>query len=76
MDAKPGTLTIIPEDVDLQLDTMGTHHAGRDRSEGLIIATAAVCHAIMIEMLVKLYFSHFPQLHRIKVTDNEDEART
>jgi SpoVK/Ycf46/Vps4 family AAA+-type ATPase len=48
----------------------------QDTSESLIVATAVVCHANMIEMLVKLYFSYFPQLHRIKVTDKEDEART
>ena len=71
-----GTLTIIPEDVDFQLPAMNTDHAARDRSESLIIATAVVCKASMIEMLVKLYFSYFPQLHRIRVTDNEAEART
>ena len=71
-----GTLTIIPEDVDYQLPAMNTDHAAKDRSESLIIATAVVCKASMIEMLVKLYFSYFPQLHRIKVTDNEAEART
>ena len=71
-----GTLTIIPEDVDFQLPTMSTDHAGQDRMEGLIIATAIVCRANMIEMLVKLWLSYFPQLHRILVTDKEDEART
>lgn len=71
-----GTLTIIPEDVDYQLPAMNTDHAARDRKESLIIATAVVCRASMIEMLVKLYFSYFPQLHRIKVTDSEAEART
>ena len=30
----------------------------------------------MIELLTKLYFSYFPQLHRVLVTDNEDAART
>ncbi|MEO8590008.1 MAG: hypothetical protein ABI432_11595 [Flavobacteriales bacterium] len=77
MGARPyGTLTVIPEDVDFQLDTMSKDHAGPDRSEGRIVATAVVCHANMIEMLVKLYFSYFPQLQRIKVTDSEAEART
>ncbi len=71
-----GTLTIIPEDVDYQLPAMNKDHAATDRSESLIIATAVVCRASMIEMLVKLYFSYFPQLHQIKVTDNEAEART
>jgi len=71
-----GTLTIIPEDVDFQLAAMSTDQTVPDRSQGLLIATAVVCRANMIEMLVKLYFSYFPQMHRILVTDNEAEART
>jgi len=34
-----------------------------------------VCHANMIQMLVKIYFSYFPQMQRIHITDNEAEAR-
>ncbi len=69
------TLTIIPEDVDFQLDSMNKDHAAIDRTQGLLMATAVVCRANMIEMLTKLYFSYFPQMHRILVTDNEAEAR-
>jgi len=69
------SLTIIPEDVDFQLAAMNTDHAAVDRTQGLLIATAVVCRANMIEMLVKLYFSYFPQMQRIHVTDNEAEAR-
>jgi hypothetical protein len=69
------TLTIVPEDVDFQLGSMNMDHAAVDRTQGLLIATAVVCRANMIEMLVKLYFSYFPQLHRVHVTDNEAEAR-
>ena len=71
-----GSLTIIPEDVDFQLDAMSTDHIALDRTQSLLIATAVVCRANMIEMLVKLYFSYFPQLHRIRVTDDEADART
>ncbi|MBK8340336.1 MAG: hypothetical protein IPK99_10265 [Flavobacteriales bacterium] len=42
----------------------------------MIVATAVVCHANMIQMLVKIYFSYFPQMQRIRITDNEAEART
>ena len=31
--------------------------------------------ANMFQMLVKIYFSYFPQLHRVRITDNEPEAR-
>lgn len=76
MGAKPyATLTIIPGDVDFQLASMNTDHAAADRPEGLLIASAVVCRANMIEMLTKLYFSYFPQLHRTFVTDDEAEAR-
>src|SRR6188768_3210609 len=69
------TLTIIPEDVDFQLGAMSIDHGKLDRSQGLLIATAVVRRANMIEMLTKLYFSYFPQMHRILVTDKETEAR-
>ncbi len=68
-------LTIIPEDVDYQLPTMDKDHLAEDRTLGQLLATAVVARANMIEMLVKLYFSYFPQMHRIHVTVNESEAR-
>ena len=43
-----GTLTIIPEDVDFELDTMRTDHAAEDRPLGRIVATAVVAKASMI----------------------------
>src|SRR4029450_4035789 len=64
------TLTIIPGDVDFQLAAMNGDHAKVNRSQGLLIATAVVCRANMIEMLTKLYFSYFPQMHRVHVTDD------
>ncbi|MBK8500401.1 MAG: hypothetical protein IPL52_16670 [Flavobacteriales bacterium] len=70
-----GMLTIIPEDVDYQLPTMDKDHLAEDRAQGQLIATAVVARANMIQMLVKLYFSYFPQMHRIHVTDKEDGAR-
>lgn len=68
-------LTFIPGDVDFQMNTMRTDHMAADRIQSQVIATAVVAEANMIEMLVKLYFSYFPQLQRIRVTDNEGEAR-
>ncbi|MBK7556037.1 MAG: STAS/SEC14 domain-containing protein [Flavobacteriales bacterium] len=76
MGTKPyGMLTIIPDDVDYQLNAMDKDHLSTDRSQGNVLATAVVAKATMIELLVKLYFAHFPQMHRIHVTDNEKEAR-
>ena len=69
------TLTIIPEDVDYNMDAMGQDHGKLDRTQSQLLATAVVAKASMIEMLTKLYFSYFPQLHRIYVTDDEQAAR-
>ncbi|MBK8341542.1 MAG: hypothetical protein IPK99_16905 [Flavobacteriales bacterium] len=70
-----GMITFIPGDIDFELPTMQVDHLETDRKEGQVIATAVVARANMVELLVKLYFSYFPQLHRIRVTDNEQEAR-
>ncbi|MCB9184356.1 MAG: hypothetical protein H6591_10580 [Flavobacteriales bacterium] len=69
------TLTIIPEDVDYSLDSTHTDQGKPDRGEGRLLASAIVARASMIQMLTKLYFSYFPQLHRILVTDDELAAR-
>lgn len=69
------TLTIIPEDVDFNLDVMSTDQGRADRTQSQLLATAVVAKASMIQMLTKLYFSYFPQLHRIYVTDDEKAAR-
>ena len=74
-EARYGTLTLIPEDVDFQMNTMKVDHLAADRSQAQIMATAVVARANMLEMLVKLYFSYYPAMHRILVTDNEAEAR-
>jgi predicted metal-dependent hydrolase len=73
--ARYGTITLIPEDVDFQMNTMKVDHAAADRSQAQILATAVVARTNMLEMLVKLYFSYYPTMHRILVTDNEAEAR-
>ncbi len=69
------TLTIIPEDVDYNLDTMGRDQGQTDRTESQVIASAVVVKASMIEMLTRLYFSYFPQLQRTFVTHDEPAAR-
>ncbi|HRH68648.1 MAG TPA: hypothetical protein PLB89_03985 [Flavobacteriales bacterium] len=74
-DAHYGTLTFIPEDVDFQMNTMKVDHAAADRSEARIMASAVVATTNMLEMLVKLYFSYYPTMSRVLVTDNEAEAR-
>ena|SRR5690606_24940817 len=74
-DSAYATLTLIPEDVDYQLDTMTRDQSLPDRPENRVLASAVVAKASMIQLLTKLYFSYFPQLQRIFVTDDEDAAR-
>ena len=69
------TLTIIPEDTDFSMESMRTDHAGADRSESQIIATAIVAKSTLIEQLTNVHLNFFPQLQRMLVTDNEAEAR-
>lgn len=68
-------LSIIPEDVDYAVDAMNVDHLADDRKEGALLAIAVVAHANMMEMILKLYFSYYPQLKRIKVTPSEADAR-
>ena len=70
------TLTIIPEDVDFHLDSMATDQGAADRTESQLLATAIVAKASMIQKLTGLYLSYFPQLQRVLVTHDEQEART
>ena len=70
-----GVLSLIPEDADFELAAMHQDHFASDRNEGSMKAIALVTAANMMEMMLKLYFSYYPQLARLQVTDNEDEAR-
>lgn len=74
-DGPYATLTVIPEDVDYQLEAMTRDQSLPDRPENRVLATAVVAKASMIQLLIKLYFSYFPQLQRIFVTDDEGAAR-
>ena len=53
------TLTIIPEDTDFSMESMRTDHAGADRSESQIIATAIVAKSTLIERLTNVYLKFF-----------------
>ncbi|MEO8067610.1 MAG: hypothetical protein ABI599_07960 [Flavobacteriales bacterium] len=68
-------LSIIPEDADFELAAVNVDHLAEDRRDGLMIAIAVVARANMLQMILKLYFSYFPQMNRILVTDREPEAR-
>jgi hypothetical protein len=71
-----GMLSIIPEDADFETSAMQVDHLSADREKGTLLAIALVTRANMIELMLKLYFSYYPWLDRIFVTDNEAQART
>lgn len=70
-----GMLSILPEDADFALPAMKEDHLAEDRREGYLQAIALVVRTSMIEMVLKLYFSYYPQMSRIHVTEHEAEAR-
>lgn len=76
MKAHPyGMWSSLPPDVDFELNAMNVDHLREDREEGHLLAIAVVVQANMIEMVLKLYFSYYPWLRRILVTDKAEEAR-
>ncbi|MEZ4808486.1 MAG: hypothetical protein R2815_13565 [Flavobacteriales bacterium] len=75
-DTPHATLTILPEEMDYRSETMQQDQGAMDRGTGALLASAIVTKDSMVEMLTKLYFSYFPQLHRIRVTASEQDARS
>lgn len=68
-------LSLLPEDVDFELGAMQVDHLADDRRDGNFLAIALVTRTNMIQMVLKLYFSYYPMLTRLLVTDKEHEAR-
>ncbi len=69
------SLSLIPEDVDFQLDiTQQDHYIAKRKSDPLV-AWAVVSRGPMLEMISKLYFSYFPQTFPVLTTADEQEAR-
>lgn len=65
----------LPDDIDFELGAMNVDHLADDRRDGNFLAIALVTGTNMIEMILKLYFSYYPLLTRLLVTDKEQEAR-
>jgi hypothetical protein len=67
--------SILPDDVDFEIGAMSVDHLADDRRDGNFLAMAVVTRTNMIGMILKLYFSYYPLLTRLLVTDKEHEAR-
>ncbi|HMC96261.1 MAG TPA: hypothetical protein VKG92_01280 [Flavobacteriales bacterium] len=69
------SLSLIPEDVDFQLDITLRDHYSTSRGNDGLVAWATVARGAMLDMIAKLYFSYFPQTFPVLTTANEQEAR-
>ncbi len=74
-DAAYAMFSVLPEDIDFELSAMNVDHLADDRRDGNFLAIAVVTSTNMIQMVLKLYFSYYPLLTRLLVTDKEAEAR-
>lgn len=71
-----GALSLIPEDADFEMSAMHVDHFATDREQGTLLAMAVVAYGYMIEVMLRSYFSSYPGLKRILVSDSEAAART
>lgn len=70
-----GSISLIPDDVDFQLDITLEDHYSNLRGKDLLVAWAVVARGTMLEMIAKLYFSYFPQTFPVLASNNEQEVR-
>lgn len=68
-------LTVIPEGVDYDLETMSHDQGGPDRMEGNIRALAVVVQQSILATLTRLYLSYYPKLDNVLITQDEQAAR-
>ncbi len=68
-------LSIIPSDMDFDMNVTGVDHFGPERDQDSLRALAVVVHDSMAEMVTKLFFTYFPTVFRARVFGEEAEAR-
>lgn len=68
-------LSIIPRDMDFDMEVTGVDHFGPERGQDTLRALAVVVHDSMAEMVTKLFFTYFPTVFRTQVFNEEAEAR-
>ena len=69
-------LTMLPADATFDMNVMRSDMFKHDDLRANIRAIAVVAPSAMAEMVMKLYFGHFPQVFRTQVFSREVEART
>ncbi len=69
-------LSVMPPDVDFEVRITTSDHFAPERGKDPLMALAVVAQDNVAEMVTKLYFSYFPQLFRIRIFTDEEEART
>lgn len=68
-------LSMMPPDVDFEVHITTSDHFAPERGKDPLMALAIVARDRVAEMVTKLYFSYFPQLFRIRIFTDEEEAR-
>lgn len=68
-------LTIIPENVDFDMEVMNTDHYRPFEAHEHTRALAVVAKGSMNELLAKLYYTYFPTAFEAKVFSTEEAAR-
>lgn len=68
-------LSIIPRDMDFDMEVTAVDHFGPERGQDTLRALAVVVHDSMAEMVTKLFFTYFPTVFRTQVFNQETEAR-
>ncbi|MBL8009933.1 MAG: hypothetical protein JNJ64_04950 [Flavobacteriales bacterium] len=68
-------LSIIPKDMDFDMEVTGVDHFGPERGQDTLRALAVVVHDSMAEMVTELFFTYFPTVFRTGVFNDETEAR-
>jgi hypothetical protein len=68
-------LSIIPRDMDFDMEVTGVDHFGPERGQDTLRALAVVVHDSMAEMVAKLFFTYFSTVFRTRVFQEEVEAR-
>lgn len=68
-------LTMIPEGVEYDLETMSHDQGAPDRAAGNIRALAVVAQQGILATLTRLYLSYYPKLDNVLITQDEQAAR-
>jgi hypothetical protein len=68
-------LSILPEDLDFELNIIATDHFGAAQEVEGLAALAVVAHGQMAQGVTAIFFKYFPPKFPARIFSNEEEAR-